>query len=361
MNKWKIKFFIIFSLITFMISSCGNDRVVEQKVEQPTTKAKEVVIDKEVSLVNLSNEIHSEEWKKNLLDKINKLEKEWTNESLQKAIYLKSFMWKYSDVLNDINKLCKKNSLDYCKKEKLKLISFYPTDKNKKYLKNVKISVNWWKEKNLLWENTLELNKNFINRVKISAKWYTDFYKKINIVKKVSNEDMVNPKLIKAKKKKTIDSSKWIFEISTKHFSYTIAPNTFVRKNWEQVNWNIDLYLFDIDRENADSNLLSLDVFDSEWNNIWNWMVTYWMPLIKAYLWDEELKIWTEITWKWKIMYITKYMNLKDVPKWKYLSKKELEKYNIPPFWILNQDSWVWNESKMKILDEEWNYEFKLK
>jgi hypothetical protein len=90
-------------------------------------------------------------------------------------------------------------------------------------------------------------------------------------------------------------------------------------------------------------------------------MITFGMPLIKAYLWDEELEINKEITWKWKILNIDSNMNLKDVPKWKYLTRNELAKYNIPPFWRLNQKIWVWYESKMKILDEKWNYEFKIK
>ena len=53
-------------------------------------------------------------------------------------------------------------------------------------------------------------------------------------------------------------------------------------------------------------------------------------------------------------------MDLKNVPKWVYLGKEELEKYGIPPFWYLRKD-WTWIVWEMKILDEAWNYEFNYK
>jgi hypothetical protein len=89
-------------------------------------------------------------------------------------------------------------------------------------------------------------------------------------------------------------------------------------------------------------------------------MITYWMPLIKAYKWDKELVINKEIVWKYKIDNDWT-MNFKDVPKWVYLGVEELKKYNIPPFWRLDQKTWIWYPSKAKILDEEWNVEFLLK
>jgi len=92
-------------------------------------------------------------------------------------------------------------------------------------------------------------------------------------------------------------------------------------------------------------------------------MVTFGMPLVIAYdkNWN-QLNITSEIIWNWKIQNLEKapWIDLDNVPKNIWLSKKELDKYKIPNFWHLDLDSWVWIESKMKILDSKWNYEFKL-
>jgi hypothetical protein len=90
-------------------------------------------------------------------------------------------------------------------------------------------------------------------------------------------------------------------------------------------------------------------------------MITFGMPYITAYDTNgNRLYIWNEIVWRWYIQNDDKApgIDLKNVPKDVLLDKAELEQYGIPPFWNLDLESWVWYESKMKILDTSWAYEF---
>jgi len=320
----------------------------------------EVVKDiKDMNINEINNSLYSINWVKNLKDKINNLSLSWSSiENISKSIYLKSFLWNYNEALEKRDDLCKtdKNS---CKKVDINLTSYRPEDMNWNILTWVTMSVDWKYIWDLKGKNTFNVYNNFVHRIKLSKKGYLDFYYKIALSKNWLLNWSLNPKFVKAYSEKTLDtSSSWTFD--TKNFSYKISPNSFSYNNWITASGNIDIYFFDISSQDWDINALNLDAFDNSWSYLWNSMVTHWMPFVKAYKWDKELVISKPIIWKGKIQNLSKSPNidLDNVPKNEWLWIEDFKKYNIPPFWSLNQDSWVWLESKMKLLDSRWNYEF---
>jgi len=373
-------FIYIFSLfLIFGFSSCNdqevkqinlkNNNIEENISKDEIQKGEKNELEKfnkdikKISFTELNNSLYSRWGWDNLVEKIKVLS--WTWETLEnklKSTFLESFIWDYKNALENRKKLCKNINSDFCKKNKLKLISYRPVDFKWNILDNLKIIIDWrdfWK---LKWKNNFVLENKFIHRIKLSKEWYLDFYKKVFIDSNWDLNESINPKLLKSDLEKGINNNEKI-KIKSDNFIFNINKNSFITENWNEYKWKVKVYIFDITEEDWDLNILNLDVFDDKWTYLWNSMVTFWMPLIKAY--DEEwneLKIWKEVLWKWKIQNQEKSpnMDLVNVPKNKWLSKNDLDKYNIPPFWYLDQNNGVWVNSKMKILDNEWNYEFKL-
>ncbi len=378
MKKYNILFISFLSI--FLLFSCGKQ--VEQKVETKKDNNVSQVEKKDenkkdfklkkfnkditkISFNELNNSLYSNGWWDNLKEKIKLLNSTWsTIDNKFKATFLESFLWDYKNALKNRYELCKKNNQSsYCEKKKLNLISYRPKDNNWNNISNVKIYIDWRDFWELKWKNSFELENKFIHRIKLSKEWYLDFYKKIFIDDFSNNlKDSINPKLLKADFLKEIDSTKEN-NIKSDNFEFNIKKNSFKTKSWKLYSWKVKLYIFDIGEQDWDINALNLDSFDDNWSYWWNSMVTFWMPLIKAYdtNWN-ELIINEKIIWKWKIQNINKasWINLNSVPKNKWLTKQELDKYNIPNFWHLDQENGVWIADKMKILDSEWNYEFNL-
>jgi len=384
-----MKFIVIMLLNLFIIiwfTSCWSNntlKVVENTLETKAEKditnnltKKDVYIKnkiklkefdkdiKKISFLELNNSLYSNWWWNNIKEKIKILTFSWvTKENKLKATFLESFIWDYKQSLQNRKELCKNNyeSL-FCKKIILALTSYRPTDTKWNILENVVISVDWRRRGKLNWKNNLHLENKFIHRIKISKEWYLSFYKKIFIDSAFDIQESLNPKLLKADFSKIIKSDRKN-EIKTKNFNFSIISNSFKSKNWKIYSWDIKLYVFDITSEDWDLNILNLDTFDNNKSYVWNSMVTFWMPLIKAYdsNWNELEQI-KDLLWKWTIQNIWKapWIDLKNVPKNIWLTKNSLDKYKIPPFWHLDEKAWVWVESKMKILDSKGNYEFKL-
>jgi len=383
MDKIKIIFTII--LFSFLFVSCWKNIEKDTKKEvlnnntQEQTKTNSWIMKKnkenfklhkfnkditKISFIDLNNSLYSNWWWDNLKKKIKLLSASWeTINNKMKATFLESFIWDYKNALSKRNNLCKNNeSSQFCKKVDLNLISYRPVDKDWNIVKNVQISIDWKQIWNLKWKNNLKVENKFIHRIRISKEWYLDFYKKIFIDASWNEKESLNPKLLKASLIKVIDSTK-DNQLKTNNFSYDIKSDSFITKDWKKYSWKVKLYAFDIWENNWDLNVLNLDAFDNNGSYVWNSMVTFGMPLIIAYdnSWN-RLKISGSILWKWKIENIDKapWIDLVNVPKNTWLSKKELDKYKIPPFWHLDLDSWVWNSDEMKILDINGNYEFRL-
>ncbi len=318
---------------------------------------------KEMSLVELNNSMYWKNWWDNIKQKIETLNSTWASiVDKTKAVYLKSFVWDYENALKERWELCKTDK-NLCKKVDINLTSYRPTDTEWNIIDNADIYINWEKVWNLKAKNTLNVYNNFIHRVKVSKKWYLDHYTKFWVSENWLDSESLNPKLLKANSMETVFSGTWIVK-NTWNYTYTIEANSFTTLDWKSVVWNVDIYFFDIDWTEWNLNVFNLDAFDNETLSYMGWsMVTHGMPLIKAYKWDTELKIIKPISWKWLIINQEKmpWMDLNNVPKWVYLWKNELAKYNIPAFWWLDQQNWVWISSEMKILDNLWNYEFQLK
>lgn len=312
----------------------------------------------------LNFSLYSEEWAKDLYSKINKLKDSEKLEDKVWATFLESFVWKYDEAIEDRKNLCEtiedeKEYKKYCEKELLTINSFRPVDQDWNIIPNTIISINWQEEARMWAITKFELYNNFTNRLKVSAVWYTDFYEKIVSTSEWFDKVQVSPKLIKSDKSIVLndDSEK---EIETTNFKFYLKKDDFVNQNWSKVTWDIEVHLFDLWENDWDFNNINLDNFDSEtWTYMWQSMVTFWMPLIKAYNNWIELEI-KEVKWIWKIQNWWKnpWLDLENVPKNKYLSHEELEQYKVPYFRILNRKSWVWYTTDLKILDTDWNYEF---
>jgi hypothetical protein len=303
-----------------------------------------------MDFIDLSNSLYSLEWSKNLIKKIDLLINSDKKDNKFKGIYYLSLLGRYTQAEKLRDDLCKDNNWDFCSKKLFELKIFNVQDIRWNNLEKIKLSVNWKKEVPLQIVNKLKLYNNYIHRAKISKKGYTDYFIKINLNSKNNQEFIIEPKLIKAEKIVKLNPNK-INILNTKNFEYKIT----------KINQDLEVAIFDINNEQAQwTNLLNLDSFDESGNFVWTRMISYWMPLIKFYKWNKEIRLTWKVIWKWKIQNIDDSMDFINVPKNKYLSKKELDKYWIPSFWILDQDAWVWRESKMKILDKNWNYEFKM-
>ena len=293
----------------------------------------------------------------NLYEKIETLKNDKKIENKQKATYLESFVWDYENALKNRKELCEKeNDPKFCENKNLVVASFSPVDQDWKYLENVKLTIDWGKEvKN---SSRISLEPNFAHRLKYSKEGYLDFHFKANL-KNTWDEISFLPKLVKADLEKEQNSIQRVYE-KTENFTFKTNGNNYLTKDGKEYNWKVKLYFFDLDETNNDANAFNLDVFDEKGSLTGTSMVTFGMPYIKAYNEKgEELDLKWWFTWSWIIQNQHKAINmdLKNVPKNVYLWKTELDKYGIPPFWVLT-DNWVWKESKMKILDEKWNYEF---
>ena len=375
----KLKIILSIFLLSLLLVSCGKKQEEVKKNSENKVKRENVVKKEEkkdfklekfnkditkISFLELNNSLYSNWWWENLKEKIRILSSTGqTIENKQKATFLESFLWDYKNALKNREKLCRENNKsNFCKKIDLKLISYRPIDYKWNIIDNVKISIDWREKWKLKWKNSFNIENKFIHRIKISKEWYLDFYKKIFIDDNSFRKESINPKLRKADLVKIINSDKKE-NIKTNNFEYSISENSFSTKKWKKYSWKVKLYVFDIWENDWDLNVLNLDTFDKDWNYVWNSMVTFGMPLIKAYdlKWN-ELKISKAIVWKWKIQNKEKAPNIDLiwVSKNKWLDRNDLEKYNIPPFWYLDQDNWVWRESQIKILNSKWYYEFKL-
>jgi hypothetical protein len=284
-------------------------------------------------------------------------------ENKQKATFLESFVWDYENALKDREEYCKDapENDSYCLKFKLTLNSYYPKDSEWNYLQWTRMYVDWRDIWAWAWNKEIEVENQFIHRIAIEKEWYLDYFWKYPISSVGNLQESFNPKLVKANSWTIIKSSEET-TLYTNNFDFIIKPNTFVDANWKVYNWDIKIYLFDLWSENNNENVFNLDVFTSDnLSFVWTSMVTFWMPYLTIYdtKWN-RLYIWSEIIWRWQIQNTEKAPNidLKNVPKNVYLWKAELEEYWIPPFWNLDLKNWVWKESKMKILDNGWNYEF---
>ena len=384
MKKIMSSFFIL--LMSTVLVSCWENKNIEKELtyESNSTQKSQIVINdnkeeyseefqlkksekdiKELSLFEVWNSIYWKKWWEKIREKIEELSAvNQTFENKAKAIFLESFLWDYESSLINREKLCETDTGNkFCQKASLNIISYRPKDTSWKILDNVTISINWNKSTTLKWKMSLEVENKFIHRIKISKEWYLDYFVEQFIDSPRIMDLSINPTLFKATAEKIILSNTWS-EQSSENFTYSILPDSFANSNGEIYSWKVKLYFFDINEMNWDLNVLNLDVFDEDENYQGNSMVTHWMPLIQAYdMEGNELFIDKWIRGKWKIQSKDKavWMDLEWVVKNEWMWKKALDKYNIPPFWRLNTISWIWEESQMKILDSEWNYEFVLK
>ncbi len=345
MNKQKVKVFLLVFLfwlwiVWFLFLSLSKDKKELlnnniQENEKNVSKLDDLYYESE----KIYWSIYTESWSLELDKKINEFIK---NNHFVWASILESLIWNYNKSESLRNKVCINNNSEVC----------YKRDINISYDK-----LEWFKlESNNKW-----LYNNNIYRFKFSKKWYLDVFEKVYLTKYSDKHIKAEWKTLKSKYTESIDNSK-SFEYKTKNFSFYIKPNTFTY-NWKPVEWKIDVYFFDIGSSDWNLNVFNLDSFDERYNYIWSAMITLGMPLVKAYKWDNELDISIPISWTWKIQdtYRAPWIDLKNVPKNIFLGIDELKKYNIPPWWHYDKNKWVWFSSYMKILDEEWNYEFNLK
>lgn len=363
------KYFLVLLMLAFL-ASCWQKEEVKPEVSTSTTQTwtnQEQIVEKEeepkdfrfISMFDISNEMHSKTWSQNLYEKIETLKNNEKIENKQKATYLESFVWDYENALKNRKDLCEKeNDPNFCGNVSFNLSYFSPTTKTWEEIEDYKVSVNG---KEISKRSELEWYNSFWSSVKFSKEGYLDYYQKFNI-QNYNPFVSIAPVMLKADLEKEQDSTQRIFE-KTENFTFKAEGNNYLTKDGKEYNWKVKLYFFDLDQNDNDNNVFRLDAFDENGSLVWNTMVTFGMPYLKAYSENwEELRLKDGFTWTWFIQNQEKTfkMDLKNVPKNIYLGKTELDKYGIPPFWVLTNE-WVWKASEMKILDEQWNYEFKYK
>lgn len=130
-------------------------------------------------------------------------------------------------------------------------------------------------------------------------KGYTDFVTQTSHIVwdddvTTTKEVTIKPIMIPADVKVTKNISEG-FEVKTKNYTFTVQPNSFVYADGAAVQGDVEVYFFDITadtREVYSSGLLNMNLFESgTMRNLGEGMITYGMPLVKAYQGDNELYV----------------------------------------------------------------------
>lgn len=153
------------------------------------------------------------------------------------------------------------------------------------------------------------------------------------------------------------------YEAKTKNYIFTVQPDTFVYADGSPVEENIDAYFFDLNAETPNmyaSGMLSLDVFNSVTRtNMGEGMITYGMPLVKAYKGDIELYIQKPIIGIGRMSNLEDFMknngltemNFATVPKNQPLDFARATQYKLPPFWQYKKRTGIWETSTFELID----------
>lgn len=365
--------YILLGILLFSLVSCGGmNSVTVQQTEQSSATwetqepAETIVLPKvekdvaHMNMMELSNSLYQNGGWENLKEKIAKLSYTGaSNENRVKASLLQSFVWENVQAVQSRDVLCKEKP-DFCTKQSLTITTYRPVDTQGNIIDDVSLSINGKDEWLLNARNQYDGYTDFVQRIKLSKKGFLDFYGKYIISQSPLGNESLKPVLLAADKKEVIDAGTgWTF--ATKNFLFEIPAQAFSYADGTAVSWDIELYFFDIGSQDGDINALNLDSFDSETLSYRGWsMITHGMPLIKAYKGDRELVIAKPITGKWTIQDLTKAVgiDLQSAPKNMALSLADCEKYGIPPFWTLNEETGVWYSSSLTLLDSQWNYSF---
>ncbi len=275
---------------------------------------------------------------------------------IENASFLSSFIGNYSSGLLQREEFCA-NPESQIKTSCTDIgITLSPIirDKENTTLSGVTISLGW----KSLTGTSFKLGGNFVHRIRFSKKGFLDTYQ-IAVTRDTDMKLDGAMKTAKADATINIPSGQALNQ-KTEHFEFSIASDSFQRKWGGEIVGNIDIYFFDINASDGNLDVLNLDAFDDDLSYVGSSMSTLWMPLVKAYLGDEELDIWKWITGKGKIQHLERAprIDLVNVPKNIHLNMTELAKYNIPPFWNMDKENGIWRSSTMKILDTDGNYEF---
>jgi len=315
-----------------------------EKIKEEDFELKENTKDiKDMDIDELNNNLYEKNGGNNLNDKIKKLTSTGSKqEDIEKSAYLNSFIGNYENALKQRDEICNNSSThSNCEKIDLKITSYVPSDMEGNIISNTELFIDWEKIWELKGNNEFSLYNNFVHRVRVHKKWYLDFYKKIALSSYGSFKESINPKLLKADSLEIINASEELSK-ETENFSFKIEGNSFSYADWTEVSGEIELYFFDIDGSEGNLNVFNLDAFDEEdFSYAGGSMITHGMPLVKAYSGDKELAITKPILGKWIIIHQEKAigMDLKNVPKNVWLTKKEADKYKIPPFWRLDMNA----------------------
>jgi DNA-binding XRE family transcriptional regulator len=254
-----------------------------------------------------------------------------------------------------------------------------PLDANGNTISGTQFEILWKPEtKTQKTPFTVDLHKNITFRTKVSKKWYTDFFSTEwffpweNQYTSLQSRS-IKPILIPAQKSISIHSDDK-FSTTTDSYVFTGSAENFEHPDRSPIDWPIDIYFFDLNSETPDfiaSDILSLNIFTTDRRFLWSGMVTFGMPLVKAYAWDTELKIRPDAQIKWtgnirdfRQLLIEYGLTQEDmekiaqIPPWTIITLEKAIELKLPPYWRIDADKGFWEESSYTILDQDGNFEF---
>ncbi len=246
-----------------------------------------------VDLNNNSNNIY------NIIDSLTTTENIWL-ENMELLSYLYDLTWEYLLAEEEREKLCKKYSSTCDSKINLNISG--------KILDSSDLPLEWVKVEllnnplystisNEKWEFSLKLNFYSFShlRFKASKMWYTDWFitYSLNTSPEFINEQdlFMDFTISQADNLVTINNyniekyKKWrYYIIENKYSKYFIPKDWLYYYDGQLFEWdNIDVYTFQLNKDNNLDNLLENDAFSSNYWYLWNIMKTFWMPYIQFF------------------------------------------------------------------------------
>jgi hypothetical protein len=202
-------------------------------------------------------------------------------------------------------------------------------------------------------------------KLKTSRRGYTDDFQVITHFSQMDGDSItasMDPMFLPADTSLRINASK-PFEVSSGDMSMRGEGDAFVFPDGTAVTGEIEIFFFAItarDLFSVNTGLLNLTAIGIDGSVAGSYMLSYGMPLIKAYKGDKELIIKKPLsgTMIMKDNNEVPYSFATTVPLNTWIDQEQAEKWEIPPFWNLDHNRGIWKPAKFRIINLNGTIEF---